>query len=177
MPASFSYIGPGELWRLLFGAVCLQGAIFQEVARERRALRLCLACAVLGGAAYGLRLAGSAGVAPMLAVAFGIVLVLGRIPLDAAIVWVLARPLLQQPTSFGDLVRPFALAASPAVLYGLLALLEAPASVDLAASLWMLLAFVIALRAALSTSWWVTILVALLLRIANDLLFRATGAI
>lgn len=175
MPSPQSYIGPGELWRLLFGAVCLRPAIFAEVAIHPNALRLCLACTVIGGSAYGVRLAVASGVSPMLAAVFGILLVLGRVPLDSAIVWLLARPLLRSQVEFGRIVRPLALAVAPAVLYGLLALLEAPASVDLVASLWMLIAFILAVRAALSSGWIATILVAVLLRIANDLLWRATA--
>ena len=176
MPSPSSYVGPGELWRLLFGAILLKPAAFEEAAREPEALRLCLASAVIGGAAYGFRLA-IPGIAGPLAAAFGIVLVLGHLVIDAALVWILGRPATGRATPYGRILRPLALALAPALLYGVLALLEAPAQVDIAASLWMLIAFVIAVRAALETGWLVTIAIALLLRIANELLWHGLATL
>ena len=173
MAQQAEYVGPGALWRMLSGGALLRGSLYEEVAKEPGALRLSLAATLIGGVCYGIWLAVTAGLAPGVGLLLGLFLLFGHLPLDAAFVWLLASPVLGRGASFGGVVRVLALANAPALGYGALAALAAPRWAGLAVSLWLLLAFLVAIRAALSCGWVLAAGAAVLVRLAGEVAFRA----
>lgn len=164
------YVGPAALWRVLSGGALLRRALYEEVARERGALRLALATALIGGACYGVRVATETGLAPAAGLLFGLFVVFGHLLEDAAVVWLLGSVVAGQGAAFGAIVRALALANAPGAAYAVLAVLGAPRWTDLAVSAWLLAAFVAAIRAALSSGWWLAGGIAVLVRVMASIL-------
>jgi hypothetical protein len=172
MIPSGTYVGPGELGRLLWGALRLRPDTYSEVARVAESWRLCAAIAVLGGAAYGIRLAVFSGLSPIVLAVDRILIVLGQTFFESAVVWLIGRALLRKALGFTQVFRPVALARAPQLFYLVLALLEAPAVAGVLVSVWLLAAFAVAIRAALQTGWIAAIVIVLMLGLAGELLSR-----
>jgi hypothetical protein len=154
MPSSPStYVGPSELFRLLWGGLILRGKTYAEVRDAGESTRLCLAVAVLAGAAFGLRLAAYGGLSPALLAVDRILIVLGQILLESAVIWGIGVALLRRSLRFGAALRPLALARAPQVAYAVLALLQVPPQWDFVVAVWLLVAFALAIRTALASGW------------------------
>lgn len=173
MIPSGSYVGPGELGRLLWGALRLRVETYAEAARVPESWRLCTAIAILGGAAYGIRLAAYSGLSAIVLAVDRILIVLGQTFFETAIVWLIGIAVLRKSVQYTQVFRPVALARAPQLLYLVLALFEAPAVAGVVVSVWLLAAFAAAIRGALDTGWLLAIAIVLVLGIAGELLSRA----
>jgi hypothetical protein len=172
MIPSGNYVGPPELGRLAWGALRLRPDTYSEVARAPESWRLCVAVAVLGGAAYGIRLAVYSGLSPLVLAIDRILIVLGQTFFESAVVWLIGIGILRKGVRYTRVLRPVALARAPQLLYLVLALLEAPALAGVVVSVWLLAAFAVAIRAALDTGWLVAIVIVVALGVAGELLSR-----
>lgn len=153
MSSPSTYVGPSELFRVLWGGLLLRREIYAEVRKQGESTRLCLAVVVLGGAALGLRLAAYAGLSPALLAIDRILIVLGQVLFESAVVWGIGVGLLRRSIRFGEALRPVALARAPQVAYAALALLQLGQEIDFLVSIWLLVAFAVAVRAALESGW------------------------
>jgi hypothetical protein len=172
MIPSGEYVGPPELGRLLWGALRLRLATYAEVAQAPQSWRLCAAIAVLGGAAYGVRLAVYSGLSPVVLAIDRILIVLGQTFFESFVVWLIGIGLLRSGVRYTRVFRPVALARAPQLLYLVLALFEAPAVAGVVISVWLLAAFAVAIRGALETGWLVAIGIVVALGVAGELLSR-----
>jgi hypothetical protein len=141
--------------------------------RAPESTRLCVAVAILGGAAYGLRLAVYSGLSAALLAIDRILIVLGQVLLETTLVWLLAVWLMRRGARWGEVFRPVALARAPQVLYALLALLEAPSEASVIVSIWLLVCFTVAVRTALASGWVAAAAVVLAMGLAVQLLDRS----
>jgi hypothetical protein len=163
-----TYIGPEALLVLLWGGVRLDRERYREVAQAPAATHLCLAMAALAGVARGFQLAAELKLTAAFLIIVGIAIALGGVVFESAIVWGLSRAVPRVTrASFGNVIRPLALATAPAVLYALIPLLPEQAPIAPVISLWLLLAFVVAIRAALDCGVGLAVVVAVLVRVVE----------
>jgi hypothetical protein len=136
------------------GAARLKVEIYEEVEADRRATRQALGVVVLSSLAGGIGLAGGQG--PGLLV--GIVSALLGWVIWATLTYFLGTKVFAEPqtrSDVGELLRTTGFAAAPGLLrvFGLIPGLDV--LIPVAASVWMLVAMVIAVRQALdfTTTW------------------------
>jgi hypothetical protein len=149
-------IGPGALLDLLFGAVRLDTATYRRVAENQSTTRLCLAIVLLSGLAHGAMLAVRLEpvIGPGLAGGsiIGVAIMLASLALSSCLVWLLGAVVFRYPVTFGRVLRPLAISSAPA-LFNLVGTVLSPRLVMLVVALWLLMSFVVAVRAALGSSW------------------------
>lgn len=151
------------LLRRMLGAALLRSHSFEEVEADPRALRqaglvVALACAAIAGATW---LQGHAAGLSERRLAFQ-VLVAGLLPavgwlFGSALVYMVGSSFLRGPhtlTDYPEVLRTTGFALAPGILRGLSWLPPAPLglALDHAATLWMLVAGVVAVRQALDFS-------------------------
>jgi hypothetical protein len=170
------YVGPPALFRVLWGGLLLRREIYTEVKDHGESTRLCIAVAILGGAAFGVRLAAYSGLSAALLAVDRILIVLGQVLFETVIVWAIGKGLVRRELRYGEVLRPAALARAPQVLYALLALFDAPAEANFAVSIWLLVAFAVAIRTALESGWLLAWAIVVGLGVIGELLSR-TGTL
>jgi len=164
------YVGPDALVELIGGALRLRLATYREVSRQAAATRLSLAVVVLAGAASAPAIGPSLGLVLPVAMVLGVLLTLGILGLEASMVWGICRLALRERRSMGEVMRPLAVAHAPRVLYLLVPLVGDPPILQIAVSLWLLGAFVIAVEAAIDRGFVVAVSVALVVGVLRWLL-------
>ena len=152
-----SYVGPGALVSLVGAGLRLAPEAYGGVAEEPAATKMCLAVAFIAGAASAPVLGPAAGVGLPLALVFGIVLTLGILVIEAAIGWAAARLLLSPRRTFGAFVRPLAVGHAPRLGYLLVPALGLPPWLALTVSVWLIAAFVVAMKAATAQGWGIAV--------------------
>jgi hypothetical protein len=137
--------------RRLLGAALLERRTYEEVEADRRATGQAVAIVLLASVAGGIGLPGP-GASSLPTIATGVAASLAGWVAWATLTYVIGTHLLPEPQTradVGELLRTIAFASSP----GLLRVLGAIPVVGLAmyalASIWMLLAMVVAVRQAL----------------------------
>jgi hypothetical protein len=177
MTSPSTYIGPSELFRLLWGGLRLKYSVYSEVRQSPDSLRLCLTITILAGAAYGVQLAVLTDISPALLAVVWILIVMGQLLFESAVVWAIGAGLLRRSVRFGEVLRPLALARAPQVAYAALALVEVPSAVNFAVAIWLLIAFAVAIRAALESGWLLTLATVAAIFLAEVLAGRAGSLI
>ncbi|MEW6272562.1 MAG: hypothetical protein AB1689_25060 [Thermodesulfobacteriota bacterium] len=158
-----SNVGPGALFRLIGGALRLDGQTFARAVADPVVNRLGLAIVVMAALSNGFAYAAEAVAKGMvgereyavyrLLVIVGVVEVLAHFFLFTALAWLL-RCIVDRPLPpIGRLLRPLAIALAPSCLLFLGALVGYPDVVRGVLALWRLIASVVALRAAVDASW------------------------
>ena len=144
------------IWRAMLnfmqrviGALKLQIPVYEEVEADKGATKQALAVVVLSSVATGLGISRTSSIASLIAGALAALL--GWF-IWAALTYVIGTKILPEPrtqSDVGELMRTTGFASAPAMfhLLGWLPLIGRP--VSFAASLWMLVAMVIAVRQAL----------------------------
>ncbi len=152
-----SYVGPGALLELAGAALRMRPDTYREVCREPEATKLCVAVAVVAGAASAPVIGPSTGLILPVALVLGIVLTLGILAIESLLVWALCRLVLRNDRSFGGVVRPLAAAHAPRLAYLLVPLVGLPVALSAVISIWMLASFVVAMEAITARGWPVAI--------------------
>ena len=173
MTSPSTYVGPSELFRLLWGGLRLKYGVYSEVRQHPDSLRLCLAITTLAGASYGVQLGVLTGISPALLAVVWILIVMGQLLFESAVVWAIGAGLLRRSVRFGEVLRPLALARAPQIAYAALAVVEAPSAVNFALAIWLLIAFAVAIRAALESGWLLTLATVAAVGLAEVLAGRA----
>jgi hypothetical protein len=138
--------GPGALFELFLGAIKLDRETYRRVAGRPESTRLCIAIVLLSGLAHGAVLTARWG--PTGGLIIGIASAFVSLGLSSVLVWLIGVVLFRYRAGFGSIVRPLAIAAAPA-LFNLVGALTLVRPVVLAVSVWLLLSFTVAVRAAL----------------------------
>jgi len=152
-----TYVGPGALLELAGGALGLRPQTYREAAREVDATKLSIAVAVIAGAASAPVLGPSLQVVLPVAMVVGILLTLGILLIESAMVWGLCWIALPDARSFGQVMRPLAVAHAPRLAYLLVPVVGHVPALSIAISVWLLAAFVVAMQAATGRGWGVAI--------------------
>ncbi|MDG2307285.1 MAG: hypothetical protein P8R42_22090 [Candidatus Binatia bacterium] len=152
-----NYVGPGALFELIGGALRLNPNTYRAVSRSRDATKLCVAVAVLAGAASAPVIGPDEGLVLPVALVIGILLSLGILAIESALVWGLCRLVLREPRSYGEVVRPLAAAHVPRVGYLLVPIIGYPPALGIGITVWMLATFVVAMEAATRRGWLVAV--------------------
>ncbi|MFM8408925.1 MAG: hypothetical protein ACKOCT_01495 [Alphaproteobacteria bacterium] len=152
-PRLRQHVGPAPLLALLLAGIGLRQETYRHVAKESDATHHCLAATLLGSIAYGLCLAGRIDLAPPVLVVVEMARAMATLVVEAGIVWLLGRWLLRKDLPFGSVLRPVALAGAPGLLFALGAIPAAEPAVAVGVPVWLLIAFVVAVRAAFECSW------------------------
>lgn len=156
-----TYVGPGALIELVGGALRLRPAIYRDVSEAREATKLCLAVAFVAGAATAPVIGPGSGLTLPVALVVGILLTLGILLIESVIVWGLCRGVLKGEQTFGQVVRPLAAAHAPRLAYLVVPVVGLPFVLALVIAVWMLAAFVVAIRAITDRGWGMSIALAL----------------
>jgi hypothetical protein len=144
----------------LLGALRLDAAVFDEVEHDRGALGQAAAVVALGGVATAIGAAGEGGGA------FGAVLgaFLGWL-ISAGFVWLIGVFLMEHTSDYPELLRTLGFASAPQLLLALRGVPLLGVLIAVAAFLWGLAAWVVAVRQALDVSTgravWVCVLAVL----------------
>lgn len=157
-----TFVGPAALLALVRDALLLRYSTYEEVCRYPAATKLCLAVAVLAGAATGFVLGAGDQIVEAVAIVFGIFVTFGILLFEAAIVWVLFRVILRRAHTFGSVLRPLALAHAPRLGFLVVLFLEDRLALFLWSNVlraWTFGALLVALRALSGGSWILGILV------------------
>lgn len=146
----------------VIGAAKLRSATYEEVEADRSANLQALGVVVLSSVAGGLSMAQSGGPS----IAIGIVAALVQWVLWAALIWLIGTKFLPGPetrSDIGELLRTIGFAAGPGVIRILGAIPVVGIVFRSIAWLWMLAAFVVAVRQALDyrSTWRALIVCAL----------------
>lgn len=152
-----SYVGPGPLVDLVGKALLLRPEVYREVSAAPEATKMCVAVALVAGAASAPIIGPESGIVLPVALVVGILLTLGILLIESLIVWGLCRGVLRGEQSFGSVLRPLAVAHAPRFAYLVVPLVGFPVSLAVAISLWMLGAFVVAVQAVTGSSWPVAV--------------------
>lgn len=158
------YVGPASLLSLLWAGFRLDAEVYRTVSRDRDATHQCIAVTLLAAIARGFELSPQIGLTPMVAILLAMAIAFAGLLGESAIVWMLGAKALGRAAGYGAVLRPLALAAAPGILYVVVTLAGSPAPLSIAVSAWLLVAFVVAIRAALDTGVWLTIGVAVAVR-------------
>lgn len=157
-----SYVGPRPLLELIGGGLRLRPQTYRDFSGARDATRLCVAIAVLAGAASAPLIRPALGLVLAVALVLGIRLSLGILFAESLLVWAVTRLALREPCTLGQILRPFAHAHAPRVAYLLVPLVGYPPVLGLGISLWLIAAFVVAVEAATRRGWGVAVAVSVL---------------
>ncbi len=160
-PRLRTHVGPSELVSLLLAGIGLRQETYRHVAAEPDATHHCLAATLLGAIAYGLCVSGRIALAPPLLVVVEAIRAMATLVVEAGIAWMLGRWALGRRLPFGAVLRPIALAGAPGLFFAIGAIPEAEPAVAIGVPAWLLVAFVVALRAAFDGSWFQAIALAL----------------
>jgi len=152
-PGLGEHVGPAALVSLLLAGLGLRGETYRRVSADPGATHHCLAATVLGAVAYGLCVSRRIDLAPPLLVVVEIVRAMATLVVESAIVWALGRWMLGREVPFASVLRPLALAGAPGLLFAIAAVPQAEAAVAVGVPVWLLTAFVLAIRSALDVSW------------------------
>lgn len=156
-----NYVGPGALVELVGGALGLRPAVYRDVSESPEATKLCVAVAFVAGAASAPIIGAGDDLTLPVALVIGILLTLGILLIESVIVWGLCQGVLKGQQSFGQVVRPLAAAHAPRLAYLLVPIVGFPFALAVAISVWMLAAFVVAIRAVTDRGWGMSIGLAL----------------
>ena len=148
-----SYVGPASLLSLFFAGLRLDQATYRRVSTETAATHQCVGVALLAAVALGLERGMALGFAPILMVLVEILRTGATLVVESAIVWAFARPLAGRPVAFGAVLRPLGLAVAPTIFYLVTVLTGIVSPVQEVIAVWLLIAFVVAIRAALGVGW------------------------
>lgn len=152
-PRLREHVGPAALISLLLAGIGLRQESYRHVATDPDATHHCIAATLLGAIAYGLCLAGKIDLAPPVLVVVEMIRAMTTLAVEAAIVWLLGRWLIGTPIAFGSVLRPIALAGAPGVLFAIGAFPGAETAAAIGVPAWLLVAFVVAVRAAFGCGW------------------------
>jgi hypothetical protein len=131
----------------VIGSAKLQSATYEDVENDRGATGQAMVVVVLSSIAAGLGIAGTTG-----DVALGVVSALIAWMIWALVIWFIGTKILPGPethSNWGELLRTIGFASSPGILRAFGALGAIGRVVAAVASIWMLIAWVIAVRQAL----------------------------
>lgn len=148
-----SYVGPASLLSLLFAGLRLDQATYRQVSTEPAATYHCIGVALLASVALGMERASALGFAPPLMVLVEMLRTGATLVIESAIVWTFGRALAGRPVAFGAVLRPVGLAGAPTILYLVTVLTGVTSPFQELIAIWLLIAFVVAIRAALGTGW------------------------
>ncbi|MBU6282994.1 hypothetical protein KGQ64_12185 [bacterium] len=152
-PRLREHVGPAKLVSTLFAGIGLRDATYRHVSAEPDATHHCLAATLLGAIAYGLCVSRRIELAPALLVVVEALRSMGTLVVESAIVWLLGRRMTGRQLPFGSVLRPLALAGAPGILFAIGAIPEVETAVAIGVPAWLLVAFVVAIRAAFDCSW------------------------
>lgn len=158
------YVGPAALASLILSALRLEESAFRRVAGDPRSLHHCLAASILGAIGLGLLQSQHLPIAANLLVLVSIAFAAVQLLAETAIVRFLGGRVLGTWRGFGEMLRPLALARAPGILFLLAALPEGVGprtALARGVELWLVVAFVVAIRVALGCSWRAAVLLAL----------------
>jgi len=148
-----SYVGPASLLSLLLAGLRLDQATYRQVSTETAATYQCIGVALLGAVALGMERASALGFAPPFMVVVEMLRTGVTLVVESAIVWTFGRALASHPAGFGAVLRPLGLAGAPTILYLVTVLTGITSPFQEVIAIWLLIAFVVAIRAALGTGW------------------------
>jgi hypothetical protein len=139
----------------VIGAARLESRVYEEVEADSRATRQSVALVLLAGLAGGIGLLGFGGVQGAWSVVTGVIAALVGWMAWAMLTYLIGTRLLPEPQTsadFGQLLRTLAFASSPGLLraLGVIPFLGLP--IYAIASVWMLVAMIVAVRQALDFS-------------------------
>jgi hypothetical protein len=141
----------GRFLRRVLGAVRLDAATYEEVEADETALGQAMAVVVASSVAAGVGHLG-AGPGALVALVFGTLLALVGWFAWAGITWVVGTRLLPEPQTeadLGQLLRAVGFSSAPGLLRALAGLAIVGPWIGWLASIWMLVAMVVAVRQAL----------------------------
>jgi hypothetical protein len=131
----------------MIGSAKLQSATYEDVENDRGATAQAMAVVVLSSIAAGLGIAGTGS-----DVALGVIAALIAWMIWALVTWFIGTKILPGPdtrSNWGELLRTIGFASSPGILRAFGALGAVGRAIAAVASIWMLIAMVIAVRQAL----------------------------
>lgn len=141
----------------LFGALRLDAATFDEIEHDRSALGQAAGVVALGGVAASIGAAGQGGGA-----LFALVAAFAGWLISTGFVWVIGVFWMKHTSDYPELLRTLGFASAPQILLVLSGIPVAGVLVGLAASLWGIAAWVVAVRQALDISTGRAVLVCVL---------------
>jgi len=146
---------PSSFINRMIRAAKLEPNLYEEVEADKNALRQAMAVVVLSNVAAGVGLISISGIRGLI---FGTVLGLVGWVIWAFLIFIIGTKLLPQPqtkSDMGELLRTIGFASSPGIIQVLAFIPLIGSIIPIVASLWMLVAMVIAVRQALDyTSTW-----------------------
>jgi hypothetical protein len=164
-PAAPSPAGPHSFLERVIGALRLDAATFEEIEHDPGALGQAAGVVVLAGvaAAIGAASQGGGGGGAVGAV-FGSLL--GWL-LGTGFIWVVGVYLLEHTSDYRELLRTLGFASAPQLLLVLRGIPALGALIGLAAFLWGIAAFVVAVRQALDVTTGRAVVVCILAALVN----------
>ena len=147
------HVGPAALGSLILSGIGLSPKAYRRASEEDDATHHCVAATLLGAIVLGLYLSRSISLVPQVLVLVEVVRAMAMLAVQTSIVWILGRWVLRRQQSFASVLRPVALAGAPGVLFALGASPPVETAVGIAGPIWLLAAFVVAIRAALDCTW------------------------
>ena len=146
---------PSSFINRMIRAAKLEPNLYEEVEADKNALRQAMAVVVLANVAAGVVLISKSGISGLI---FGAVLGLVGWVIWAFLIFIIGTKLLPQAqtkSDIGELLRTIGFASSPGIIQVLSFIPLIGSIISIVASLWMLVAMVIAVRQALDyTSTW-----------------------
>ena len=146
---------PSSFINRMIRAAKLEPNLYEEVEADKNALRQAMAVVVLANVAAGVVLISKSGISGLI---FGTVLGLVGWVIWAFLIFIIGTKLLPQAqtkSDIGELLRTIGFASSPGIIQVLAFIPLIGSIISIVASLWMLVAMVIAVRQALDyTSTW-----------------------